>query len=70
MPLVTIKVFEARLQDPAFARRLALAVDAAVTEVCGGDTRPDTWVLVEGVPAAQWAFNGEFMTPAPEQPDS
>lgn len=60
MPLVTVKVFEERLQDPEFAKRLAVAIDRTVTEVVGGDERPDTWVIVEGVSAHQWTFNGEF----------
>lgn len=63
MPLVTIKMFEHRLQnDPELAERLAVAIDAVVAEHCSGPdgARPDTWVLVEGVPRTQWTFNGEL----------
>lgn len=63
MPLVQVKVFERRLlEDPGFAERLAKAIDATVTEVVGGDERPDTWVTVEGIPSTQWTFNGELRT--------
>ena len=62
MPLVTIKMFEHRLQqDPELAERLAVAIDEVVAEHCTGPegTRPDTWVVVEGVPRTQWTFNGK-----------
>ncbi|GAA1777296.1 hypothetical protein [Leucobacter iarius] len=63
MPLVTVKLFEHRLQeDPELARRLAAAIDEVVAEHCtpANGTRPDTWVTVEGVPRTQWTFNGEI----------
>lgn len=63
MPLVNVKIFERRLlEDPTFAGRLAKAIDKTVTEVVGGDKRPDTWVTVEGIPDTQWTFNGEMRT--------
>lgn len=61
MPLVSVKLFEHRLQeDPELAERLAVAIDAVVAEECTPATgkRPDTWVTVEGVPRTQWTFNG------------
>ena len=63
MPLVTVKMFEHRLQqDPDLAKRLAVAIDELVAEYCSAPdgTRPDTWVTVEGVPREQWTFNGEI----------
>ena len=63
MPLVTVKMFEHRLQqDPELAARLAREIDRLVAEVCTGPdgVRPDTWVTVEGVPREQWTFNGEL----------
>ena len=62
MPLVTIKMFEHRLQqDPELAERLAVAIDEVVAEHCTGPdgTRPATGVTGEGVPRAQWTFKGE-----------
>lgn len=63
MPLVNVKLFEHRLaQDPGLAERLAVAIDEVVAEHCTGadGARPDTWVVVEGVPRSQWTFNGEL----------
>ena len=63
MPLVTVKMFEHRLQDdPELAQRLAVAIDEVVAEHGTGPNgkRPDTWVTVEGVPRTQWTFNGEL----------
>jgi len=63
MPLVTVKMFEHRLQDdPELAKRLAVAIDEVVAEHCTGPNgvRPDTWVTIEGVPRTQWTFNGDL----------
>ena len=62
MPLVNVKLFEDRLQnDREMAERLAVAIDEVVAEHCSTDgKRPDTWVVVEGVPRTQWTFNGEL----------
>lgn len=63
MPLVTVKLFEHRLQeDPELAQRLAVAIDEVIAEYCTGPNgkRPDTWVTVEGVPRTQWTFNGDL----------
>ena len=63
MPLVSVKLFEDRLKDdPEMAQRLAVAIDELIAEYCTGanGVRPDTWVIVEGVPRGQWSFNGEF----------
>ena len=61
MPLVNVKLFEDRLQnDPALAERLAAAIDEVVSEYCSTEgVRPDTWVVVEGIPRTHWTFNGE-----------
>ena len=58
MPLVTIKVFEDRLDDDQFADKLTSAVTDAVVSVCGGTSQQNTWVVVEGVPRGQWSFGG------------
>ena len=62
MPLVTIKMFEHRLQqDPELAAPLADAIDGVVAAHCPGPDgkRPATWVPGEGVPRSQWTFNGK-----------
>lgn len=60
MPLVTVKVFEDRLDDEQFAPALATALTEAVVTVCGEDARANTWVVIEGVSRKQWSFGGIF----------
>lgn len=69
MPLVNVKLFEDRLQDdPEFDEQLALAIDQVVVDLCSRDgKRPDTWVVVEGVPRTQWTFNGETRLGSPDR---
>jgi 4-oxalocrotonate tautomerase len=59
MPLITVKVFEDRLDDVEFAGKLTSAMTDAIVSVCGESARENTWVIVEGVPRAQWSFGGE-----------
>jgi 4-oxalocrotonate tautomerase len=59
MPLVNVKVFADRLTDDTFAEQLTQAITNAVVDVCGESSREATWVVVEGVPRAQWSFGGE-----------
>jgi len=60
MPLVTVKVFEDRLEDAAFSANLTAALTEAVVAVCGDASRANTWVVIEGVPRGQWSFGGEL----------
>ena len=60
MPLVTVKVFEDRLDDAAFSAQLTTALTEAVVEVCGESARENTWVVIEGVSRKQWSFGGRF----------
>jgi 4-oxalocrotonate tautomerase len=60
VPLVTVKVFEDRLDDEKFSEALATAITDAVVNVCGEDSRPNTWVVIEGVSRKQWSFGGVF----------
>lgn len=60
MPLVTVKVFEDRLDDAAFSARLTTALTEAVVEVCGESARDNTWVVIEGIPREQWSFGGKL----------
>ena len=60
MPLVTVKVFEDRLDDEKFSTELATALTEAVVSVCGEDSRANTWVVIEGVSRKQWSFGGVF----------
>ncbi len=60
MPLVTVKVFEDRLDDAAFSARLTTALTEAVVDVCGESARENTWVVIEGVSRKQWSFGGKL----------
>jgi 4-oxalocrotonate tautomerase len=60
MPLVTVKVFEDRLNDEAFSANLMSALTEAVVAVCGEASRGNTWVVLEGIPRSQWSFGGEI----------
>jgi 4-oxalocrotonate tautomerase len=60
VPLVTVKVFEDRLDDAAFSAQLTTALTEAVVEVCGESARENTWVVIEGIPRKQWSFGGKL----------
>jgi 4-oxalocrotonate tautomerase len=60
VPLVTVKVFEDRLDDAAFSARLTTALTEAVVDVCGESARENTWVVIEGVSRKQWSFGGKL----------
>jgi 4-oxalocrotonate tautomerase len=60
VPLVTVKVFEDRLDDATFSAELTIALTEAVVSVCGESARENTWVVVEGIPRKQWSFGGKL----------
>ena len=57
MPLIEVKMFDRRVDDDS-ARRVITALTDALSDALGADVRDQTWVLVEGVPAARWGING------------
>jgi 4-oxalocrotonate tautomerase len=59
MPIIEVKVFERRLEDETQAERIAVALTDALCSVIGEQAREQTWVIVEGVPAARWAIGGK-----------
>ncbi len=58
MPLVEVKAFDRRFDDPEVTARLIVRVTDAVCEVFGEAVRSETWVIVEGVAPARWGFGG------------
>ncbi len=58
MPLVEVKAFDRRFEDPEVTARLIARVTDAVCEVLGEGVRPETWVIVEGVAPTRWGFGG------------
>lgn len=59
MPLIEFKAVDRRFADPAVAERLITQLTDAACEVLGEDARASIWVVVEGVPAAQWGIGGK-----------
>jgi 4-oxalocrotonate tautomerase len=62
MPYILVKAVDRRFQDPAVSERLIAKLTDAACEVFGEETRPQTWVVVEGVPAQQWGIGGRPLT--------
>jgi 4-oxalocrotonate tautomerase len=59
MPLIEVKAFERRFDDPEATERLIAGLTDAMCEVFGEEVRAETWVLVEGVDPSRWGFGGE-----------
>lgn len=59
MPLIEVKAFERRFEDPESTERLIAALTDALCEVFGEEARAETWVVVQGVEASRWGFGGE-----------
>ena len=59
MPLIEVKAFERRFEDPESTERLIAALTDALCEVFGEEARAETWVVLQGVEASRWGFGGE-----------
>ncbi|HLM31222.1 MAG TPA: tautomerase family protein [Solirubrobacterales bacterium] len=59
MPIIEVKAFERRFEDPETAERLIAKLTDALCDVYGEELRAETWVLLEGVAPAHWGFGGE-----------
>ena len=59
MPLIEVKAFERRFDDPEATERLIAGLTDALCEVFGEEVRDETWVIVDGVAPSQWGFGGE-----------
>ncbi len=58
MPLIEVKAVDRRFTDPAANERLIAALTDAACQVFGEEARPQIWVVLDGVPAAQWGIGG------------
>jgi 4-oxalocrotonate tautomerase len=58
VPYIEVKALERRIDD-ASAKRVIAALTDALCDALGEEVRPDTWVVVEGVPATRWGIAGE-----------
>jgi phenylpyruvate tautomerase PptA (4-oxalocrotonate tautomerase family) len=59
MPLVTVKVFERRLDADSEARIIKAMTDALLGALEAEELREHTWVLVEGYDPHRWGKGGE-----------
>ena len=59
MPLIEVKAFDRRFEDPEATERLIAGLTDALCEVFGEEVRDETWVIVDGVKPSQWGFGGE-----------
>jgi 4-oxalocrotonate tautomerase len=66
MPLITVRMFPGRTaeQKAALAERLT----DVFLETCGnpGQPRHGVWVVIDEVPAENWAVGGQLGTPPPD----
>lgn len=59
MPVIEVKAFERRFEDPEVAERLIAELTDALCRVYGEELRAETWVILDGVPTTRWGFGGE-----------
>ena len=59
MPLVTVKVFERRLDAQSEARIIKAMTDALLDALEAEELRDHTWVLVEGYDPHRWGRGGK-----------
>ena len=60
MPYIEVKALERRIDDES-AKRVIEALTDALCAALGEEVRSQTWVVVEGVPGAQWGIAGKTM---------
>ena len=63
MPLIEVKMFEQRFEDPELPGKVVKAMTDALCDVLGEGARAETWVIVSGVPSTQWGIGGETRAP-------
>jgi phenylpyruvate tautomerase PptA (4-oxalocrotonate tautomerase family) len=59
MPLIEVKAVDRRFDDPAMSERLIAALTDAACQVFGEESRPQIWVVLEGVPVNRWGIGGK-----------
>lgn len=60
MPLIEVKAFERRFEDPEANERLIAKLTDALCEVLGEEVRDETWIVLEGVEPTRWGFAGKL----------
>jgi 4-oxalocrotonate tautomerase len=59
MPLIEVKAFQRRFEDPQTAELLIAKLTDALCDVYGEELREETWVILEGIEPPCWGFGGE-----------
>jgi 4-oxalocrotonate tautomerase len=59
MPIIEVKAFDRRFEDPEQSRVLIERLTDALVSVYGEGVRSETWVILDGVAPAHWGFGGE-----------
>jgi 4-oxalocrotonate tautomerase len=59
MPLIEVKAFQRRFEDPQTAELLIAKLTDALCDVYGEELREETWVILDGVAPSRWGFGGE-----------
>jgi 4-oxalocrotonate tautomerase len=60
MPIIEIKAFDRRFEDPEETARIVAAFTEVACEQFGEGVRDETWVLLDGVPPHCWGFGGDL----------
>jgi phenylpyruvate tautomerase PptA (4-oxalocrotonate tautomerase family) len=58
MPIIEVKAFDHRFEDPQRAEELIEKLTRALGEVFGEQAQSETEVLLLGVPRSCWGFGG------------
>jgi 4-oxalocrotonate tautomerase len=59
MPIIEVKAFDSRFEDPETSARLIASLTDALCDVYGEELRAETWVILDGVDKRHWGFGGE-----------
>jgi 4-oxalocrotonate tautomerase len=58
MPIIEVKAFEGRFDDPRISQELIAKLTDALCDVYGEELRDETWVVLTGVDKSRWGFGG------------
>ena len=58
MPIVEVKLYDTRINEETVPKLIEKVTDAVV-ECTSEEIRPDTWVVVQGIPKSQWGTGGK-----------
>lgn len=67
MPIIEIKVFEDRFDDPQFPELMIAALSDAVASVLGPEAGADTTVVLQGLPQGRLGYGGRQVGKATDE---